>query len=158
MSGVPGSGKSYFSRLLREKKSSHVYIISSDALRDAILGNQQNLTQDSLMWKMYYRLAEVYSEDPEGIVILDATFTTKKLRVNAVEVLKSYFESIDLVTFSLPLDVIKKQNLEREWPIPTEAVERLYAKFETPDKEELALYKNYFVIDRTNLEDIVNMY
>ena len=44
LSGVPGSGKSYFSKLLRKKKMGHVYIISSDALRDLVTGNQKNLS------------------------------------------------------------------------------------------------------------------
>ena len=33
LSGVPGSGKSYFSASFKAKKEKHVYIISSDALR-----------------------------------------------------------------------------------------------------------------------------
>ena len=53
LSGVPGSGKSYFSKALRKKKTGHVYIISSDALRDLVTGNQQNLSEDTLMWKMF---------------------------------------------------------------------------------------------------------
>ena len=52
LSGVPGSGKSYFSKLLRSRKEGHVYIISSDALRDLVTGSQRDLSEEDLMWKM----------------------------------------------------------------------------------------------------------
>ena len=49
LSGIPGSGKSYFSKLLRRKKVGHVYIISSDALRDMVTGSQRNLSEEKLI-------------------------------------------------------------------------------------------------------------
>jgi len=45
LSGVPGSGKSYFSSALRKYKGSRVYVVSSDALRNVMLGNQQDLSE-----------------------------------------------------------------------------------------------------------------
>ena len=80
LSGVPGSGKSYFSNALREDKEKHVYIISSDQIRKDICGNQQDLSQDPLVWKIFYSLIKTYSEDKEGIVILDATNAKKEYR------------------------------------------------------------------------------
>ena len=77
LSGVPGSGKSYFSAALKRAKKKHVYIVSSDELRLNILGNQQDLSEDELVWKIYYSLVEAYSIDKNGIVILDATHSKK---------------------------------------------------------------------------------
>ena len=44
LSGVPGSGKSYFSKTIKKIKNSHVYIVSSDELRKEIGANYFLLT------------------------------------------------------------------------------------------------------------------
>ena len=63
LSGVPGSGKSYFSASFKKAKNKHVYIISSDQLRASILGNQRDLSEDELIWKIYYSLVETYTSE-----------------------------------------------------------------------------------------------
>ena len=82
LSGVPGSGKSYLSTQLKKALKKHVYIISSDELRLNILGNQQDLSEDVLVWKIYYSLVETYSIDKNGTVILDATHSKKVYRLD----------------------------------------------------------------------------
>ena len=52
LSGVPGSGKSYFSKTLKKVKNNHVYVVSSDELRALIGGSQSNLANEELMWQM----------------------------------------------------------------------------------------------------------
>ena len=84
LSGVPGSGKSYFSAALKRAIKKHVYIVSSDELRYNILGNQQDLSEDELVWKIYYSLVEAYSIDKNGIVILDATHSKKVYRLDNI--------------------------------------------------------------------------
>ena len=54
LSGVPGSGKSHFTKELKKALNKHVYIISSDELRYKILGNQRDLSEDALIWQIYY--------------------------------------------------------------------------------------------------------
>ena len=49
LSGVPGSGKSYFSKTIKKIKDNHVYVVSSDDLRALITGKQSNLTEEELM-------------------------------------------------------------------------------------------------------------
>ena len=97
LSGVPGSGKSYFSRTIKKIKQSHVYLISSDELRALIGGNQSCLEYEDLVWKIFIGLAKVYSNDPDGIVILDATHISTELRVNRNKELKPLFDEVDLV-------------------------------------------------------------
>ena len=63
LSGVPGSGKSHFTKELKKALNKHVYIISSDELRYKILGNQRDLSEDALIWQIYYELVKVYSVD-----------------------------------------------------------------------------------------------
>lgn len=157
LSGVPGSGKSYFSKLLRKKKTSHVYIISSDALRDLVTGNQRNLSQEDLMWKMFYDLARVYSADPNGIVVLDATNRNIEYRINTVKELKTHFDEADLVLFDIPKEVVMKQNLEREFPVPEEVLEEYFDDFQLPQKEDYEFFKNVYVSTGENDEEIIDL-
>ncbi len=156
LSGVPGSGKSYFSKLLRKKKTGHVYIISSDALRDLVTGSQKNLSEDKLMWAMFYDLAKVYAKDPKGIVVLDATNRSKEYRVDSVRELKSYFGEAELVIFDIPKEVVLKQNLERDFPVPEHVIQEYFDFFEPPQKEEYEFFSNIYVTNGKDLEDIID--
>lgn len=157
LSGVPGSGKSYFSKLLRKHKKAHVYIISSDALRDIVTGNQRNISEDELMWKMYYELAAVYSQDKNGIVVLDATNRSRKYRIECVRELKTHFDEADLVIFDIPKEIVMKQNLEREFPVPEYVLEEYFREFEPPTKEDYEFFKNVFIATHDNVEEIIKL-
>ena len=113
LSGVPGSGKSYFCKTIKKIKESHVYIVSSDELRKEITGRQSNLNEDELMWKIFFSLAKTYSLDKEGVVILDATHVSKKMRVDRNKKLKHLFEEVDLVMWNIDKQVVANQNLQR---------------------------------------------
>ena len=158
LSGVPGSGKSYFSHLLRDYKHGHVYIISSDTLRDLVTGNQQDLSEDQLMWSFYYDLAKLYSRDKKGIVVLDSTNVEATYRIEAAKTLRSLFEQVDLISFSIKPEVIYRQNLDREWPIPTEVITDYIEKFQLPTKEDEEVFDNVYVIKDKNFKEIVNKY
>ena len=158
LSGVPGSGKSYFSNALREDKEKHVYIISSDAIRKEICGNQQDLSQDPLVWKIFYSLAKTYSEDKDGIVILDATNAKKIYRLDQIKQYRDLYDNIDLVCFRIDKDLTLKQNKEREFPIPEDALLRLIDEFEMPDDEEKAFFDHIDIVKDHNTDSIINRY
>ena len=158
LSGVPGSGKSYFSNALREDKEKHVYIISSDAIRKEICGNQQDLSQDSLVWKIFYSLAKTYSEDKDGIVILDATNAKKIYRLDQIKQYRDLYDNIDLVCFRIDKELTLKQNKEREFPIPEDALLRLIDEFEMPDDEEKAFFDHIDIVKDHNTDFIINRY
>ena len=158
LSGVPGSGKSYFSNALREYKEKHVYIISSDQIRKDICGNQQDLSQDPLVWKIFYSLVKTYSEDKDGIVILDATNAKKEYRLDNIKPYKELYDEIDLVCFHIEKDLVLKQNREREFPIPEDALLRLIDAFMLPDEEERAFYNHVDIITDHNIDKVINRY
>ena len=158
LSGVPGSGKSYFSASFKAHKEKHVYIISSDALRKMILGNQRDLSEDELIWKIYYALVEAYSIDKEGIVILDATHSKKIYRLDNIAPFKSIYDEIDLVCFRLDKELVIEQNKERENPIPRDALLKLIDNFEMPDEEEYAFYDHLDIIKDHEIDKIINRY
>ncbi len=157
LSGVPGSGKSYFSKMLRRKKAGHVYIISSDSLRDLVTGSQRDLSEEDLMWKIFYDLARVYAADPKGIVVLDATNRNTKYRIDAVKELKNMFDEADLVLFDIPKEVVLRQNLDREFPVPEAVIEEYFAEFELPTKSDYEFFRNVFISNGNNILEIINL-
>ncbi len=146
LSGVPGSGKSYFSNLLKKIKQKHVYIISSDNLRYEVLGNPQDLSQDELIWKLFYNLAKVYSLDKEGYVILDACHATKKIREVNILPLKNMFDEVSLVIFKIDKEKVYVQNLDRDFPVPNKVLDSFYEFFEDIGESDKKLYKHIYVV------------
>ena len=158
LSGVPGSGKSYFSACLKKAVKKHVYIISSDELRLNILGNQQDLSEDELIWKIYYSLIETYSIDKNAIVVLDATHSKKVYRLDNIKPFKQMFDQIDLVCFRLDKELVLKQNEGRENPIPKDSLLRLIDQFEMPDDEERTFYNHVDIIRDHETDKIIERY
>ena len=158
LSGIPGSGKSYFSNALKMDKERHVYVISSDQIRKDITGDQRNLTQDPLVWKIFYSMVKTYSDDKDGIVILDATNAKKEYRLDYIKPFKGLYDKVDLVCFQIDKDLVLKQNREREFPIPEEALLRLIEDFEVPDAEEEAFFDHIDFIRDHNIDKVINRF
>ena len=158
LSGVPGSGKSYFSASLKKAVKKHVYIISSDELRLNILGNQQDLSEDELIWKIYYSLIEVYSVDKDAIVILDATHSKKIYRLDNIKPFKPLYDQVDLVCFRLDKELVLEQNKGRDNPIPKDSLLRLIDQFEMPDEEERNFYNHVDIIRDHETDKIIKRY
>ncbi len=155
LSGVPGSGKSYFSKSLKKLKQEHVYIVSSDELRKEITGSPANLNSEDLMWKIFYSLAKTFSMDPDGIVILDATHATHKLRIDRTKRLKKLFDQLILVTWKLDKDTIFYQNKHREYPIPEEALQQFLMIYEPPTDKDYVFFDKVLVIDSHDITDVL---
>lgn len=155
LSGVPGSGKSYISLLLKERRKSHLYIVSSDNLRAQIGGIQTNLSNEKLVWDMYYKLAKVYSLDKQGIVVLDSTNAKTEFRVDKVLPLKKSFNEVDLVVFKLDKITVMEQNLDRKYPIPSDALEKLIDNFEDIGEREKEFFDNIYIVDKHDLTPII---
>ena len=155
LSGVPGSGKSYISLLLKERRKSHLYIVSSDNLRAQIGGSQTNLSNEKLVWDIYYKLAKVYSLDKQGIVVLDSTNAKTEFRVDKVLPLKKSFNEVDLVVFKLDKITVMEQNLDRKYPIPSDALEKLIDNFEDIGEREKEFFDNIYIVDKHDLTPII---
>lgn len=155
LSGVPGSGKSYFSAKFKSMKKGHVYIVSSDEIRDKVTGNQQDLSQDKLVWKLFYGLTRIYGMDEEGTVILDATNSICRYRVSIVEPFRKIFNEIDLVAFDIDKDLVRKQNKERDYPVPDDVLEVLIEKYEGPNEVDCRFFDNIHIIKDHDIEPTI---
>lgn len=151
LSGVPGSGKSYFSKTIKKIKNKHVYIISSDELRLLICGNQSSLECEELMWKMFIELAKVYSLDKDGVVILDATHVSSELRVGRAKELKDLFDEIILVMWNINKATVFNQNFQREHPIPPEALEKFIKIFELPTEQDKEIFDKIVIVENNDI-------
>ena len=151
LSGVPGSGKSYFSKTLKKVKNNHVYVISSDELRATIGGAQSNLNNEALMWTIFHGLSKVYANDKDGIVVLDATHVSTKLRVDAYQELKNYYDEFILVMWNIDKQIASNQNLQREYPIPPEALEKFFQIFELPNEKDKEFYNKIIMIENNDI-------
>ena len=155
LSGVPGSGKSYFSDAFRKAVGGHVYVVSSDALRYEVTGNQQNFEGDKLVWKMFYGMAHVYAMDKDGICILDATNSVCKYRTGIIEPFRKLYDEIHLVAFDLDRDTVRAQNLNRLFPVKTEVLEELFEKYEAPNEKDYEFFDSVTIIRDHNIQEVI---
>lgn len=155
LSGVPGSGKSYFSKTVKKMKNSHVYVISSDELRAIIGGYQTNFDYEELMWTMFYDLARVYSKDPNGIVILDSTNVNVKHRVDDHREIAKLFNEVNLILWNTDKQVVSNQNLQREHPIAPEVLEMFFKVFELPTELDKAFFDKIVVVENNELSPAI---
>lgn len=151
LAGVPGSGKSYFSSTIKKIKTSHVYVISSDQLRKEIGGAQSNLNYEELVWKIFLDLAKAYSSDKDGVVILDATHINSDFRVGRNKVLRPFFDETYLVVWNLDHLVVSNQNLQRDYPIPPEAMNMFFNKFQMPDEVDKSFFDHIIYINNSDI-------
>ena len=156
LSGIPGSGKSYFSQTVKEIKGTHVYIVSSDQLRKEMMGSQRNLSKDNEMWKIFYELPKVYAYDSDALTILDATNIKSSYRLRVFNDMKNYYNEVYLVYFTLDKEKVFEQNKEREYPVPDYVLENFYQEFELPSDEEMKSFNRVYVIKNNEIDKVVN--
>ena len=156
LSGIPGSGKSYFSQTVKEIKGTHVYIVSSDQLRKEMMGSQRNLSKDNEMWKIFYELPKVYAYDSDALTILDATHIKSSYRLRVFNDMKNYYNEVYLVYFTLDKEKVFEQNKEREYPVPDYVLENFYQEFELPSDEEMKSFNRVYVIKNNEIDKVVN--
>ena len=151
LSGVPGSGKSYFSKTIKKLKDSHVYVVSSDEIRALIAGKQSDVNHEELVWKMFYSLARSYALDKDGIVILDATHVTSELRVDRNTGLKPLFDEVDLVLWNSDKNMVMNQNFQRDYPVPVEAMEMFFNMFELPTENDRQFFDKIIIVENHDI-------
>ena len=116
------------------------------------------MSEDTLIFKIYYALLKAYSEDKNGIVVLDATHAKKIYRLDSIKPYKPLFDQVDLVCFKLDKETVLRQNAQRETPIPNDALIRLIDEYELPDEEERNFYHHVDIIYSHDIDKIIERY
>ena len=158
LSGVPGSGKSHFCDAFRKTMGGHVYVVSSDALRYEVTGNQQNMDEDRLVWKLFYGMAKVYAMDKDGVCILDATNSLCKYRIGIIEPFKKFYDEIHLVAFDIDVEMVRSQNFNRLFPVKPEALEHYLDVYEKPNEKDEEFFDSVTVIKDRNIQEVIDKF
>ncbi|MDR0934826.1 MAG: ATP-binding protein [Erysipelotrichaceae bacterium] len=158
LSGIPGSGKSYLCSLLKKMKRSHVYVVSSDLLRNQIAGDQADLSFDPVMWRMFYEFPKTYALDKEAIVLLDATHASVQYRTDSIKELVNLFDEVNMVMFHLDKKLVDNQNIEREHPVPQHVLDYYFDNFEPISEKDRKTFKHIYVIkSKDELASVIDL-
>lgn len=150
MVGVAGSGKSsvaeHFSNELK-LRGINATIISSDALRAELLGDESDQSNNALIFDtLAYRAKEALEN---GYVIVDCCNVSRKKRMGLLQQIdpKNKFVHTAYV-IATPYPIIIENNNKRERKVPQYVIDRMINNFECPQYfegfEEIMFY-NYFV-------------
>ena len=151
MVGIPGSGKSTYSKKLSEKLN--IKVVSSDNIRD----DHPEFKQFEV-FKELYRLVSV--ELAEGRdVIIDATNSTVEIRKNIVRQLAPYDIKYDMEAYYFPISyeacyerIVKRNELGIDRYFPLDVLDHYYSSVEAPSREEG--YKEIHIIEQVELKDV----
>ena len=148
LSAVPGAGKSTWSEQYRLTHK-HVFVVSSDDVRKEVTGEYQNFTKEKEVWARYFEYINDYAKNgPDDItVIADSTNLKNIYRKQHTEIVKGFDRKV-LVVLKKPLDVILRQNLQRNENkiVPEDIVRAMYKSWEEPSEEIIDWFDEYMVI------------
>ena len=143
LTGLPGSGKSYFAEKYKEEHDDRdVVTLSSDDIREELYGDPN---MQKAPWKVFElmdkRAEEALSEGKD--VIYDATGLTKELRQKAIMKFMygpGWEERTDREAVSVfintPIRECLKRNEDRERRVPENVIFKMAERMSVPDKSE----------------------
>lgn len=132
MIGIAGSGKSYHAARLA--KESNAIIVSSDAIRGELFGDENDQNHNAQVFEEVHR--RVLAALREGRnVIYDATnLSAKRRKAFLTQVPAGVFKSAYLI--ATDYDLILKQNASRERKVPENVIRSMYLRLQMPRKSE----------------------
>ncbi len=126
LSGVPGSGKTTFAKKLAAQTNS--FLIEGDAIRAELFGDASIYGRWIEVWS---KIDELVEENVGRDLILDGTFETKDLRVEAISLLRSYgYENIEVIVFNPSLATCLSRNWSRDRNVPDYIVKEKYERMQ----------------------------
>lgn len=143
MCGLPGSGKSTYSRnYVLDEGPDNIICYSADDYREKfnIDPNHETNEDRQKVFKTLYRDAN--ESLAKGMdVIIDNTNVSSKDRIRTLSSLKGY-DDIEVKIMATPYDKCLKSNCNRDKIVPEEAIKTMYKRFEMPSKYEPAMISN----------------
>lgn len=135
LSGLPGSGKSTWSRQYKRLHPS-TKIVSSDEIRKEFFGTTANFSDEKRVWGTFLDRLKRFGQEEGAIVIADSTNLNNHYRRYYVDSTPEYDHHV-LVMFDIPASDCELLNNQRtgDRRLPMEAMKRLESQFEPLDEE-----------------------
>ena len=132
--GCPASGKSTWAKNFKswERYKDEVVIISSDAIREELWGDERIQRDPEKVFKLAHERIINELKVGTGCVIFDATNIKRKNRVVLMQKIKKFNCTKRCVVFAEPYDVLCERNHLRSRSVPKEVIWRMFTQFETP--------------------------
>lgn len=140
LSGVAGSGKSTF--IKNYKWGRPVIVLSTDAIRKKLTGDESCLERDKEVWKYIYDTLEKPTVQ-DAVYVVDATNLAIRRRKSYLQY-KNRFESVELWYLSVDVDTALKRNAERSRHVPEDVIRSMHESAKTANLElEWLLHLGY---------------
>ena len=140
VTGIPGSGKTYFIRNHKVLLKEYVHI-SRDEIRFQFLRGEDSAKENYFKYE-HQVLKEFYLQINKFLylgfdVFADATHLTKKGRRELLDNVKGYTK-LESLFFNTPLSIALKRNKKRKGleRVPDNVIRGMYERLEEPDFDE----------------------
>ena len=131
--GIPASGKSTYAKEIL--KDENTIILSSDVLREELLGDKSCQTNNELVFSTLYKRAKEYLNNGKNVVI-DATNINMKDRRRTL----SNFQGMKIeriaIVFATPFEVCYVRDEQRERTVGKNVIDKFVQRFEIPMEYE----------------------
>lgn len=131
--GLPGSGKSFYAKSLREETGAIIH--SSDAIREELLGSEEDQSESPKVFALLHcRVKKDLSDGRD--VIYDATnINSKRRRAFLQELIKYNCKKI-AIFIATPYEKCLERNNTRNRKVPEQVIKRMYMSFNVPCIQE----------------------
>lgn len=139
MVGISGSGKSTAAAKIVSNfraQESDATVISSDAIRGELTGDESNQTRNSDVFKLAHQRLDAHLAAGEN-VIFDATNLSREERKPVVAIGRKHGAKLVAVVMCTPLTVSIERNRARTRVVPTPAIWKQQGRFYPPTTEEV---------------------
>lgn len=134
MIGFPGSGKSYYAKMLA--KSVKCNIVSSDEIREEMFGDVNDQAHNKEVFEEVHRRVNMHLKNGENC-IYDATNISRKRRVGFLNTLNRYRDVKKIaVLMCTDIDICLRQNKSRDRNVPEDVIMRMFRHLSFPKLEE----------------------
>lgn len=135
LSGLPGSGKSFFASSLPPSKDR--LVVEEDAVRERLFGNGRPYSMKEIKDAMASEASAFLLSRPNGTVYLDSAHLLSRDRLAALEGVLHWDKAV-LLWFSTPLEVARERNAARpdDRRVPESVFTFMAASYQAPSKEE----------------------
>jgi predicted kinase len=133
--GLSASGKSQHISIVANNRNSECITISTDGIRENICGRVEDQSKNKEVFQTFHSLIVKYLKN--GIdVVAEATNITMKSRRSILNVIEGIDCEKVCVVIVKPIGECKKDNIDREHPVPGHVIDKQARKFQIPFLEE----------------------